>query len=117
MATIQSISNESKKQNINKSNLMKAAWTLVKKAEVKTISEALKVVWKAMKLKLALATGIVKFQYRKVSGEIRTAIGTLKSGLVNYEPKGINRKPCYTTICYWDIEKNGFRSFCISNLI
>lgn len=113
MATSSSISNES----VNKSIVMKAAWALVKKSEVKTFSEALKQAWKAIKLKVAMAKGVVKFQYRKVSGEIRTAYGTLKSSITNYEAKGTTRKPCYSTVAYWDMERHGFRSFCISHLI
>ena len=104
-------------ERANKSLVMKAAWAILKKAEVSTISEALKVAWKAVKLKVEMAKGVVKFQYRKASGEVRTAIGTLKSGMVNYEPKGTNRKPCYSTVAYWDIEKKAFRSFCISHLL
>jgi hypothetical protein len=104
-------------QNSNKSMVMRAAWAMLKKAEVANISEGLKLAWKAIKLKIAMAKGVVTFQYRKASGEVRTAIGTLKSGIVNYEPKGTNRKPCYSTVAYWDIERKGFRSFCISHLI
>ena len=104
-------------ERTNKSLVMKAAWAILKKAEVSTISEALKVAWKAVKLKVEMAKGVVKFQYRKASGEVRTAIGTLKSGMVNYEPKGTNRTPCYSTVAYWDIEKKAFRSFCISHLL
>ncbi len=104
-------------ESANKSLVMKAAWAILKKAEVRTLSEAMKQAWKAVKLKVAMAKGVVKFQYRKASGEIRNAIGTLKSGVVNYEAKGTNRKPCYSTVAYWDIEKKGFRSFCISHLI
>ncbi len=111
--TISKNSNES----ANKSMVMKAAWSIFKKAEVGTLSEAMKLAWKAIKLKVAMAKGVVKFQYRKATGEVRTAIGTLKSGVVNYEPKGTNRKPCYSTVAYWDIEKKGFRSFCISHLL
>ena len=111
--TISKNSNES----ANKSMVMKAAWSIFKKAEVESLSEAMKLAWKALKLKVEMAKGVVTFQYRKASGEIRTAVGTLKSGVVNYEPKGTNRKPCYSTIAYWDIEKKGFRSFCISHLL
>ena len=104
-------------ESVNKSMLMKAAWALVKKSEAKSFSDALKQAWKAIKLKMAMSKGVVMFQYRKVSGEVRTAYGTLKSTLTNYEAKGTNRKPCYSTVAYWDVQCNGFRSFCISNLI
>ena len=114
MATNATIKNN---ESSNKSLVMKAAWSIFKKAEVSTISEAMKLAWKAVKLKIAMASGVVKFQYRKATGEIRTAIGTLKSGVVNYVPKGTTRKPCYSTVAYWDIEKKAFRSFCISHLI
>lgn len=101
----------------NKSQVMKAAWAIIKSAQVTNISEALKLAWKAIKLKVAMTKAVVKFQFRKANGEIRTAFGTLQSEYISYESKGTTRKPCYSTVAYWDTEKHAFRSFSIANLI
>lgn len=103
--------------NISKSLVMKAAWSIVKKAEVQTISEALKLSWKAIKLKAAMAKGVMEFTFRKANGEIRKAIGTLQPEFINYESKGTTRQPCYSTVAYWDLERHAFRSFSIASLI
>ena len=102
---------------ISKSLVMKAAWAVLKKAEVQTISETMRVAWKAIKLKYRMTSGVVTFKFRKTNGEIRTAVGTLKSGMFEYQAKGSNSKPSYSTVAYWDIEKDGFRSFRIASLI
>ena len=102
---------------ISKSLVMKAAWSIVKKAEVQTISEALKLAWKAIKLKAAMAKGVMEFTFRKANGEIRKAIGTLQPEFINYESKGTTRQPCYSTVAYWDLERHAFRSFSIASLI
>ena len=96
---------------------MKAAWSIVKKAEVQTISEALKLAWKAIKLKAAMAKGVMEFTFRKANGEIRKAIGTLQPEFINYESKGTTRQPCSSTVAYWDLERHAFRSFSIASLI
>ena len=102
---------------ISKSLVMRSAWSVYRKAGVMSISEALKLAWKAIKLKAEMAKGVVTFKFRKANGEIRTAVGTLKSGMVNYQPKGTGGKPCYSTVAYWDLERDAFRSFSIANLI
>ena len=59
-----------------------------------------------------LCKGIVKFQYTKKDGSIRTAVGTLKSSLITRKPAGGENKvkgAGYTT--YFDIEKDAFRCF------
>ena len=80
------------------------------------MAEAMKQSWKVLKLKEALKKGIVKFCYQKLNGEIRTAWGTLKEGLIP-ETKGTERKKNESLITYYDNEKVTFRSFKIANLI
>lgn len=109
MAT--SISNDSKSQ------VMKAAWAIAKRTDGKSFSDAMKQAWKAIKLKIAMANDIVTFRFRKSNGEIRTAVGTRQSSIINYENKGTTRKPCYSTVAYWDLDRKAFRSFCITSLI
>lgn len=108
------------KLNINKSQLFKMAHAMVRKAEVTTFADALRQAWKAMKVKAAMLVGQVEFSYRKTTGEIRKAVGTLFN--INYTPavpvagKPRRERPA-DVVCYFDVEKNAFRSFCAYNLI
>ncbi len=102
---------------VSKSMVMKAAWAILKKKDVGTIAEALRKAWQAMKIKAQMSVGVVEFTFRKANGEIRKAIGTLKGSAISYDYKGSERKPCYSAVAYWDIEKNAFRSFSIASLL
>lgn len=113
---MKTISNTTVK-NINKSNVFKAAWALIRKHEVSSLSEALKKAWKAMKLKAQMIGTVVTFQYRKANGEVRKAIGTLVPSFVKYQIKGTDKKKSYSSVAYWDIEKDSFRSFSIASLL
>lgn len=95
--------------------VMRRAWQLVKVYGF-SMAEAMKQSWKVLKLKEALKKGIVKFMYTKLNGEIRTAWGTLKEGLIP-EIKGTERKKNESLITYYDNEKQAFRSCKIANLI
>jgi hypothetical protein len=94
------------------SELMKQAWMLYGFS----MADAMKQAWQVLKLKAALKKGVVKFYYQKLNGEIRTAWGTLKEGLIP-ETKGTERKRNESLITYYDNEKATFRSFKIANLI
>lgn len=100
---------------IDKSRLFKIAFAIYRKAETATFSEALKSAWKAIKLQVQMAEGVVKFQYKKINGEIRNAVGTLKN-IANYL-KGSSKRSSDDVMCYFDIEKKAFRSFVIVKLI
>ena len=73
---------------------------------------------------LHLGSGRVWFVYMKEDGSLREAQGTLCPGISDkfdsYEMKGDshgkNRWPC-EEFTYWDLEKEGFRTFKASNLI
>lgn len=97
------------------SELMKQSWMLVKVYGF-TMAEAMKQAWQVLKLKSALKKGVVKFRYEKLNGEIRTAWGTLKDGLIP-ETKGTGRKKSESLVTYYDNEKEAFRSFKVANLI
>ncbi len=97
---------------IDKSVLFKIANAIYHSHKAATISDALKIAWKAAKLQVRLAAGEVKFKYRKLNGEVRSAIGTLKN-MVNENTSAFNG----TAMFYFDVEKQGFRSFAIANLI
>lgn len=65
----------------------------------------------------------VKFQFRKKSGEVRDAVGTRKRELMVlpsgdlWEPKGPQKPECPTTIGYFDLEKQMWRSFICTEFI
>lgn len=68
--------------------------------------------------KTALNNGVVKFSFNKKDGTIREAIGTTKLSYIgaldqNAIPKGTGRKVQKATdiICYYDLDKQGWRSF------
>lgn len=102
---------------INKSMVMKAAWDVLRKHKATNLAEALRMAWKAYKLKAQLALGVVKFTFRKVNGEVRQAVGTLASNFFQYTPKGNGSSKTAGTICYFDLEKHAFRSFCVYSLL
>lgn len=95
--------------------ILNLAWQFVKKNGY-TMSEALKVSWANYKLKQAMKNKIVKFYYRKVSGEIREAFGSLQEKLLP-ATKESGRKPNDTLFTYFDTEKGEYRSFKKANLI
>lgn len=96
---------------VNKSKLFKVAYAILHKSQATTFSEALTVAWKAMKIYTSMLTGQIEFKFRKVNGEIRKATGTLQN--LNYVTKasGIQIDKNADIICFWDCEKNAFRSF------
>ena len=64
-------------------------------------------------LKDAMRKGVVKFQYVKKDGTIRTATGTLNLDIINenYSFKDSGGPDKYGYTPYWDIEKDGWRCF------
>jgi len=77
--------------------------------------------------KTALHTGPIEFIYTKKDGTTRLAKGTLCESLIPKEPakledadgfaKRAPRKLPEGTVFYYDLEKNGFRSFNESQLV
>jgi hypothetical protein len=97
-------------------DLMKQAWTLVKVYGF-SIAEAMKQAWLLLKLKKALNEGIVKFFYQKLNGEVRTAWGTLKEGLIPETAGNDNRKKNDSVMTYFDQEAGEWRCFKKANLL
>lgn len=95
--------------------IMSTAWQFVRKNGY-TMSEAMKVAWANYKLKQAMKNKIVRFYYRKVSGEVREAFGSLQDKLLP-PTQGTGKKANDTLFTYFDCEKNEFRSFKKCNLI
>ncbi|KAA2218534.1 SH3 beta-barrel fold-containing protein [Maribacter flavus] len=69
--------------------------------------------WECYRLKKAMLSNKVRFAYEKADGSLRYAWGTLKGEL---GIKGTG-KGNLSTVAYFDIEANGFRSFRAGNLI
>lgn len=61
---------------------------------------------------------VVRFCYRKINGEIRTAVGTLQQNAVeaNVEGTGIPKR-FYGMFAYLDLEKMAWRGFRTENFI
>lgn len=95
-----------------KTKLFKMAWAM--RSQFETFAEALKQAWKVAKLYAQMLIGNVKFQYRKVDGSIRDAVGTLS---VTYDSKGTGKASPIDSLVYYDCLSNGWRSFKIANLI
>lgn len=98
--------------NVSKSTIFKTANAIYHSKKASTIGEALRMTWRAAKLQMRLAAGEVKFSYLKMNGERRNAVGTLRNMVTETAP-AFNG----TAMFYFDIEKKGFRSFAIANLI
>lgn len=97
---------------INKRELFKMAWELLD--NFTSFSQSLKQAWKVLKLKAKMATRNVRFQYRKVDGTIRDAVGTLN---FHYESKGSGRPTPVDSFLYYDCEAKGLRSCKIVNIL
>lgn len=101
---------------INKKDLFALAWQMVKRNGY-SMSEALRVAWLNVKVRMAMTTRIVKFYFQKVDGSIREAYGTLKSDLVPALTGNDNRRKNDTVQVYFDKEKQEWRCFKKANLI
>lgn len=95
--------------------ILNLAWQFVRKNGY-TMSEAMKVAWANYKLKQAMKNKMVRFYYRKVSGEVREAFGSLQEKLLP-DTKESGRKPNDTLFTYFDTEKSEYRSFKKANLL
>lgn len=87
--------------------VMNLAWQFVRKNGM-SLSNALRIAWCNIKLKMALKKKIVKFYFVKVDG-------TLKENLVP-KTKGIRRN-VVTCQTYFDTEKSEWRCFKKANLV
>ena len=73
------------------------------------------------RLKQMLREGIIEFEYTKKDGTTRIAVGTTKLDLfkdsANYKQPVGNREVNSDIITYWDMDKDGWRSFNGNNLV
>ena len=95
--------------------VMQLAWQFVKKNGY-SLSEALKVAWMNIKLKVQMKKRIVKFYFQKVDGSLREAFGTLSESVIP-QTQSNGRKMNDTCQVYFDTEKGEWRCFKRANLI
>lgn len=96
--------------------VMSLAWQFVRKNGF-TMSEALKVAWANMKLKLQMKSKIVKFYFQKVDGSVREAYGTLNEKLMPAITGTDKRAKNDTVQTYFDTERQEFRCYKKANLL
>ena len=116
--------------NIKRSRVMRYANYLKKnnpvilKGSPIDSSRALKYAWWFESFRKKLSTGVYRFSYLKKDGSIREAVGTLDPTIIPEE----QRPKAYTTeeheeylycstMCYYDLDAQGWRSFCIDLFI
>lgn len=99
------------------SRIMKTAWFYFKKGIYTTFSESLKAAWKCYRIKTALLNGVVSFSFRKATGEIRQAKGTLNNNHYTFTGKGVRKHSKPDAIKYYDLEKDAWRMFRIERLV
>ena len=76
--------------------------------------------WQLVRFRNQLSHSVFRFRYIKKDATIRIAYGTLKWDLIpaEHRPKGlIVRNESFTTIAYFDLVRNEWRSFSITMLI
>lgn len=91
------------------------AWQFVKRNNM-TMSDALKLAWRNIKLYVNMKSRIVKFIYTKLDGTQREASGTMDFSVIP-AIKGTGRKSNDTIQVYYDTDKQEYRSFKKANLI
>ena len=90
--------------------------------EVRSWSECMRIAWYFIRLRKALADGLVTFSFYKKDGSIREARATLHPTLIpadkwpkEKEPSAISYQPSVFT--FFDLDKQEWRSFSIANFI
>ena len=91
-----------------------------------TWSERLHQAWAINAIRQCLQRGLLRFTFIKKDGSIREACGTLCNKLIPeaQRPKGVRAKrieqgleqPNYTSIAYYDLDKEEWRSFAVDSL-
>ena len=106
------------RQNFYKkmAELMRNAWFLVRNYGM-SLADAMRQAWRIFKLKSAMHKGIVKFQFLKLDGTTRDAVGTLVDEVTSKLVGGQYYNPSPKVVAYFDCEKQEWRSFRKERLI
>ena len=97
--------------------IMNTAWQICR-ITGETFAVCLKRAWLCIKLRLAMATRVIRFTYiKKTTGELRNALGTLDPRRYHYEAVGGRDNKPADCIRYWDTEAQGWRMFKMFNLM
>ena len=106
---------------MNAANFIKKNNPVILRGRQATPSQALKYAWWFERFRSQLATGIYRFSYLKLDGDIREAIGTLNPEFIPSDKLPVTRNPSpvppANTFAYFDITKNAWRSFRLDNFI
>lgn len=97
------------------SMIMKRAWTICR-ATGEIFAACLTRAWALWRLTKKLASEVVRFTYYKKDGSLRHAVGTNNNVDQFIKGTGSSVAPI-GTIKYYDLEAQGFRSFCIQNFV
>lgn len=97
------------------SSVMQLAWQFIKRNGF-SLSEALTMAWRNIKLRAEMSSRIVRFYFRKVDGSTREAYGTLCERLTPATASTSARRTNDTIQTYYDTERQEWRSFKKANL-
>lgn len=98
------------------SKIMSTAWKFTKTTGL-SFAECLKKAWANFKLIQKMQSGIVRFYFQKVNGEIREAWGSLEEKYFDGQTKGSEKAKNDTVQVYFDTEAQEIRCFKKFNLI
>ena len=106
------------------SRVFHMAWVLHKNKPHHKWSDIVEYAWYFHHLRVLMRTNTVQFSYFKTDGSIRQARGTLCTDLIPEEkrPKGESREPKkrkenYGAFTYYDLDRDAWRSFKITEFI
>jgi WYL_2, Sm-like SH3 beta-barrel fold len=102
---------------MNRSTILTAAHKVRKTNPTLSWGECQRQAWAAYRLKEAMQSDVVEFQFIKSDKSVRIAKGTLNSELFQYEAKGTSVPTSPDVIRYFDLDANSWRSFRIERLL
>ena len=109
---------------MNAANYLKKTNPVILRGAQLDASNALKYAWWFESFRDQLRTGVYRFSYFKIDGDIREARGTLDLSRIpaEHQPKPLSGAPDvrpenYETFVYYDLDAEGWRSFRLDNFI
>lgn len=110
------------KRIMNAGNSLKNTKPAILRGAQLDASNALKYAWWFESFRDQLRTGVYRFSYFKKDGSIREARGTLDPSVIpeeNMPKSGMDPDAVApaNTFSYYDIDAEGWRSFCLDNFI